>query len=266
MSHGKGFIRDPKGHKFTAFRAVPGIRKASDEVPDTGGPIMFAAPVSDQITVGQCVSHGLLDSVFTNLASKGKPIASPLSHDKGYKLARAIARADWSPDVEDLQPLQDNGCEPNQLARALTLYGCPLAKDVDNGTLDAIPSIANRELMLHESIACRFFPVEFHGVGDMDGDKIQQLVRALADGYSFALAIEAGEKFNAYSGVGVLGSDGGNLDHMVHCLLYRKAPNGYFEFWIQNSWSPGWGAGGCAWVDEGFMRNAGNILIPRVIQ
>lgn len=266
MTRAKGFVRDPQGHRYTTFRAIPGLRKSSAAVPDTAGPIIYAAPVSNQKSVGQCVSHGLLDSVFVNLASKGRPAASPLSHDKGYKLARAIDRAEWAPEDEPLPPLKDEGSQPNQLARALTLYGCPLAKDVDGGTLDALPEIANRELMLHEATACRFFPVEFHAIGDNDGDKIQQLVRALADGYSFALAIEAGDKFQSFDGRGVLGSDGRNLDHMIHCLLYRTSQDGHREFWIQNSWSTDWGAGGGAWVDEGFMENAGNILIPRVMQ
>lgn len=120
----KGFVRDPQGHKYTSFRAIPGLRKSRDEVPLAAGPIMFAAPVSDHGPIGQCVAHGLLDSVFVNLASKGKPIASPLSHDKGYKMARAIDRAEWIDEDEPLPALEDNGSQPNQLVRALERSRC----------------------------------------------------------------------------------------------------------------------------------------------
>lgn len=263
MTRAKGFVRDPEGHRWTSFKATHrhGLKAAAPRP----RPVHFAAPVSDQFTVGECVAHGLLDAAFCVLRAFGVAIETPFSHRIGYLVARAIDRAAWAPMDSTLPPLQDDGCQPNQLVRALPLYGVPLAKDVDGGTLDAIPELANREIQLSESIASHpgRWPLDFTGVGDNDGDKLDQCQAAIESGLPFALAIEAGPKFEACDGSSVLGSDGTLLDHMIHCLDVASDIHGR-RWFIQNSWGEGWGAFGRAWVDDGFIESAGNILIPRV--
>ncbi len=266
--HATGFVRDPEGHRWTPFKAVHkrGL-KASQPKPR---PVNYAAPVSHQITVGQCVAHGLLDSAFCNMRAAGIPIESPFSHRVGYAIARAIDRAAWLPMGAELPPLQDEGSQPNQLARAMSLYGCPLAKDIDGGTLDAIPELANRELNLTEAIACKrlgvdFPMVNFVGIGDNDGDKLDQCQAAIDDGMSFAIAIEAGSKFDACDGSVILKTDGRNPNHMIHVHDECYDVNGR-RWLVQNSWGQGWGAFGLAWADDGFIENAQNILVPKVTQ
>jgi len=262
-TQGKGFIRDPQGHRWTPFKAVHrhGLKAAAPRP----RPVHFAAPVSNQLSVGQCVAHGLLDAAFCALRAFGVAIETPFSHRIGYLVARAVDRAAWVSMGATLPPLTDDGCEPNQLARAFPLYGVPLAKDVDGGTLDAIPGLENRELMLSEAIASKpgAWPVDFSHVGDNDGDKLAQCEAAIVSGLPFALAIEAGPKFQACDGSTVLSSDGLMLDHMIHCLDVASDINGR-RWLVQNSWGEGWGAFGRAWVDDGFIEAAGNILIPRV--
>lgn len=265
MDRAKGFVRDPDGHRWTPFKAVHrhGLKAAPR-------PVRFAAPVSNQITVGQCVAHGLLDSTFCNLRAAEIPIESPFSHRVGYAIARAIDRAAWLPIGAVLPPLTDEGSQPNQLARAMSLYGCPLAKDVDGGTLDAIPELANRELNLTEAIACKRLGVDlpvvnFVGIGDNDADKLDQCQAAIDSGLSFAIAIEAGPKFDACDGSTVLASDGRVLNHMIHVLDVASDINGR-RWFVQNSWGEGWGAFGRAWANDGFIEASGNILIPSVTQ
>jgi hypothetical protein len=257
-----GFVRDPEGHRWTSFKATRHALKAFKSRPR---PVHFAAPVSNQGPVGQCVGHGLLDTGFAALRAFGIAIETPFSHRLGYLYARAIDRAAWVPMGTPLPPLQDDGCQPNQLVRALALYGCPLAKDVDGGTLDAIPELANREIQLSESIASHpgLWPLDFSGVGDNDADKLEQCQAAIESGLPFALAIEAGPKFDACDGSTVLGSDGRNQNHMIHCLDVVVDINGR-RWLVQNSWSESWGAFGRAWVNDGFIENSCNILIPRV--
>lgn len=266
-TRGKGFIRDPQGHQWTSFKAAHRGIKAGQTRPR---PVQFAAPVSDQKTVGQCVGHGLLDAVYCALRASGVAIESPFSHRIGYLMARAIDRAAWVTMGSPLPALTDDGCQPNQLTRALPLYGCPLAKDVDGGTLDAIPELANRELNLTETIACNRLgvdlpSVDFVAVGDNDGDKLTQCQAAIESGLPFAIAIEAGAKFNACDGSTILGSDGLLLDHMIHVLDVTSDINGR-RWLVQNSWGTGWGAFGRAWANDGVVEAGGNILIPRVIQ
>jgi hypothetical protein len=263
MTRATGFLPDPQGHRYTSFKATRGHGlKAAAPRPR---PVHFAAPVSNQGPVGQCVAHGLLDAGFAALRAFGVAIETPFSHRLGYLLARAIDRAAWVPMNQALPPLQDDGSQPNQLVRALALYGCPLAKDVDGGTLDAIPELANREIQLSESIACNpgRWPLDFSCVGDNDADKLDQCQAALEGGLPFALAIEAGPKFDACDGSTVLSSDGLVLNHMIHCLDVTTDISGR-RWLVQNSWGEGWGAFGRAWVNDGFIEAAGNILIPRV--
>lgn len=266
MIRGRGFVPDPQGHRWTPYKSVHrGGLKAGTPKPR---PIQFAAPVSNQLTVGQCVAHGLLDSTYCNLRAAGIPIETPFSHRVGYAIARAIDRAAWVPMGAPLPALADEGSQPNQLARAMSLYGCPLAKDIDGGTLDAIPELANRELNLTEGIACKrlgvdFPTVDFVAVGDNDGDKLDQCQAAIDDGLSFAIAIEAGPYFDGYDGLTTLKTDGRNPNHMIHVVDYLTTERG--RTWIvQNSWGVGWGFGGRAEATDGFMENACNILIPRV--
>jgi hypothetical protein len=260
----KGFIPDPTGHRWTRFKAHAAAKKIAD-MPGSASVAHNAAPVSDQKTVGQCVAHGVLDTAFAALVGAGHQLPSTFSHRVGYALARAIDRADWVFDGAKLPPLQDDGAQPNQMTRALALYGCPLARDLDDGTLDSIPGLENRELMLHEANVCKFFPLDWLHVGDNDGDKIEQCMAAIASGVPFALAIEAGTQFDACDGSVVLESDGRNHDHMIHAIAYQVI-QGRPRFMIQNSWSQSWGAFGRAWVSCGFVENASNILIPRVMQ
>ena len=259
-----GFIPDPQGHRWTKFKAAAAAKKMGD-LPDSASVAHNAAPVSNQITVGQCVAHGVLDTGFAALVAAGHQLPTTFSHRVGYALARAIDRADWTPDGVSLPPLRDEGSQPNQMTRALALYGCPLAQDLDEGTLDAIPGLENRELMLHEMVACKFFPLDWTHVGDNDSDKIEQCMAAIASGVPFALAIEAGPQFDACDGSIVLESDGRNHNHMIHAVAYRVI-QGRPRFLIQNSWSEKWGSFGRVWGSCGFVENAGNILIPRVTQ
>ena len=266
MTRGKGFVPDPQGHRWTPFKAVH--RRGLKAGAPKPRPIQFAAPVSNQLTVGQCVAHGLLDSTFCNLRAVGIPIETPFSHRVGYAIARAIDRAAWVPMGAPLPALTDEGSQPNQLARAMSLYGCPLAKDIDGGTLDAIPELANRELNLTEGIACKrlgvdFPAVDFVAVGDNDSDKLDQCQAALDDGLSFAIAIEAGPNFDACNGTATLKTDGRNPNHMIHVLNVVTETVGR-RWLVQNSWGESWGMLGREWADDGFMENACNILIPRV--
>ena len=184
----------------------------------------------------------------------------------GYAIGRSIDRANYTPLGRPLPVLDDIGCQPNQLVRALAVYGCALSTEMDGGTLDAVPAKINDELLLGEWEACarRRRPVDWVTVGDGDADKIDQLVQALATGYPFALAIEADGEFQRYDGTGILDTQGGALNHMIHCHYYRTNAAHRREFLVQNSWSRQWGLGGLAWTSEEFMRAAGNILIPRV--
>jgi hypothetical protein len=259
MTHGTGFIPDPTGHRWTPFRAIQRMKATA-----APRPVQFAAPVSDQMIVGQCVAHGVGDAAYVALRAAGVTIETPFSHRLGYLLARAIDRAGTVDEGEPLPPLQDLGAQPNEFVRAMELYGMPLAKNVDEGTLDAVPELTNREMRLDEAEACEYWPLAWTHIGDNDGDKVEQCVAALESGRPFALAIQAGPRFAACDGSTLLQSDGRSPNHMIHCLDVAKAADGTWRFYIQNSHGIGWGAFGRAWAAQNVVANAFNILVPEV--
>ena len=272
---GTGYIADPVGHLYNAFRAVhPAARKIRGaKLPDSGGPMAFSPPVWDQDGTGSCVGHGFAGAITTVLGSLGRPTPRPVSPRACYFMARAVDRA---ADAGPLPTLTDEGAAPNECARGLTVWGLELEGDraSDRCASDAdyttwIAAHVNDELTLAEFEAegTRRFLADWTSIDDGDPDKVALMVQALAAGYPATGAVDASvDEFQSYDGSGVLSYDGQAPDHEQYWNAYRKNAAGLYEFHEVNSWGRAWGDQGTAWVSQQSIAEATfNVLIPRVL-
>ena len=270
---GTGYIADPKGHRYNAFRAVHPARKmGAAPLPDSGGPGEFSPPIWNQDGTGSCVGHAFAGALTALCASEAAPLPAPVSPRDCYFLARAIDRA---ANPGPLPPLTDGGAQPNSAARALQLWGLSLEGDragdrraTDPDYTAWLAAHINDELTLREFEESdnRRVLADWTSIDDGDPDNVQLLVQALAAGYPAVAAVDADTaEFQRYDGVGLLLLTGFNPDHMIGLDLYRKNAGGLYEFRLRNSWGM-WGDHGYAWVDQRSIATATfSVLVPHLL-
>lgn len=274
LQRGTGYIPDPVGHRYNAFRAVhPARRLGAAPLPDSGGPGQFSPPIWDQDGTGSCVGHAFAGALTALCASEAAPLPAPVSPRDCYFLARAIDRA---ANPGPLPPLTDGGAQPNSAARALQLYGLSLEGDrasdrkaTDPDYTTWLAAHVNDELVLGEFEASdnRRVLADWTSIADDDSDKVQLLAQALAAGYPAVFAVDASvPEFQVYDGTGVLSYAGGDFDHMQYVDLYRTNAQGKIEFRERNSWGLQWGIQGYAWVDQTSIgQHTSCMLIPHLL-
>jgi hypothetical protein len=223
--------------------------------------------------------------VTTTLAAHGKPLSSPILPRVVYCLGRAIDRT--NPDT----PLQDQGAQPNSVARALGVWGCELESDDDGGRTASSPDYSsyleahiNDEPKLGElETAGNRTLVGFNAIGDTDPNKLVQFQQALATGHCVGIAADAGvDAFQGYDpSAGPLDFTGTDPDHWIFIEDYGtvaalraagRIPSSWtglaptvLLFLLQNSWNTGWGTAGKAWVTEAFIQQgAFNSLVANL--
>ena len=271
---GTGYIADPAGHRYNAFRAVHPARKmGAAAIPDSGGPGAFSPPIWDQDGTGSCVGHAFAGALTALCASKGHALPAAVSPRGTYFLARAVDRAATS---GPLPTLTDDGAAPNSAARALQVYGLDLEGDraSDRRATDPdytawLAAHVNDELTVleFEDADTRRVIADWTSIDDGDGDKASLMVQALAAGFPVVFAVDASvPEFQQYDGADVLSYGGQSPDHMQRVDLYRKNAAGLWEFREGNSWGRAWGDEGYAWVDQRSIEDATfNMLIPHLL-
>lgn len=271
---GTGYIADPVGHRYNAFRAVHPARKlGAVKLPDAGGPGEFSPPIWDQDGTSSCVGHAFAGALTALCGFEAVILPAAVSPRDCYFLARAIDRA---ANPGPLPTLNDGGAMPNSAARALQVYGIPLEGDAASDRRATDPDYTtwlaahvNDELKLGEFEAenARRILTDWTSIDDSDPDKVQLLVQALAAGFPAVFAVDASVAgFQSYDGSGVLSYDGQAPDHMQMVDLYRTNARGMYEFRQRNSWSTAWGDQGCAWVDQRSIAEATfSMLVPHLL-
>jgi hypothetical protein len=267
---GTGYIADPGPHLYHNFQAThpAALKPRAMALPASASLLEFAPPIQDQDGIGECVGRALASALYTCLDSKGAPPRAPFSARALYALAREIDRAALTPAGQDLPPLTDSGCAPNQAARAIVKYGLADVLDIDGGSLAAQPDKACTDLQLGEFEKChaRLFPMlTWTSVADDDPNKVNLCMQALAAGYPLVYAVDASTPdFQQYDGSGNLLLTGYGYDHMQYAVAYRTT-GGKVEFLDVNSWSGSWGDGGRGWFSaDDWQTRTSNLLIPRV--
>ena len=271
---GTGYIADPVGHRYNAFRAVHPARKmGAAKLPDSGGPGEFAPPIWDQDGTSSCVGHAFAGALTELCAAEAVTLDAPVSPRGCYFLSRAIDRA---ANPGPLPTLSDDGAMPNSAARALQIYGIPLEGDnisdkkaTDPDYTTWLAAHVNDELKLGEFEAedNRRILTDWTSIYDGDPDKVQLLVQALAAGFPAVFAMDASvSEFQRYDGTGILSYSGQAPDHMQMVDLYRKNSAGRYEFRERNSWGESWGSKGYAWVNQNSIAQATfSMLIPHLL-
>ena len=271
---GTGYIADPVGHRYNAFRAVhPAHRMGAAALPDSGGPGEFAPPIWDQDGTSSCVGHAFAGALTELCASEAVTLPAPVSPRGCYFLSRAIDRA---ANAGPLPTLTDDGAMPHSAARALQIYGIPLEGDnasdrkaTDPDYTTWLAAHVNDELKLGEFEAedSRRILTDWTSIYDGDPDKVQLLVQALAAGFPAVAAVDASTaEFQSYDGTKTLALTGRNPNHMICIDFYEKNSAGLYMPRLRNSWSRSWGNQGYAWVDPRSIADGMfSVLIPHLL-
>ena len=276
-THGTGYRPDPVGHRYNLFRAVhPAAKMRGGSPKFPNGPIELAPDVWNQDGTSSCGGHGAACALTILLRAAGKVTPSCVSPLACYRMARMIDRAAWNP-TGDLPPLQDDGVQPNQLARGLVEFGLQFESEMpgsktaaDSDYMDWLSANINTEPKLGDFLAsdANQVLIDWTEILDNDVEKPALVAASIQSGAPVTVAIDASTaSFQGYSGGGVLVLEQGQPNHLVCLLGVRPANNGTreLEYLLQNSWGP-WGDGGRAWINQQSVRNATyNALAPRLI-
>jgi hypothetical protein len=277
VTYSTGYLLDTPG-TWLPFAcnhpAANRFKAATAKRPTSGGPDAFAPGIYDQTRVGACAGESVACAEYTLLGVKGYPPAAPLSGRGAYALARQKARADMYPTRKpaDMPPLEDGGANPSQVWAAVLKYGLGNVFELDAGSLILDAALATAPLNGSELIACdgRRPPVtiEITEIPADEPDKVDQLLDALASGHPACIPIDGGcDKFQGYTGGIMDWADGPmDLDHLVTVTYFSTDAAGAPIFKIRNSWGTGYGDDGCVRVTANFIRSAGGLLVPGVVQ
>lgn len=268
--HGFGLLPDPSRYPYSSVRqhVVHHLRLMT--LPRETDNVRSAPSVWSQGKTGSCTGHGFACIVHTTLATHHVELPSRPRPRLIYTLGRAVDRVD--PKI----PLRDVGAAPNSLVRGLARWGCVLEVESDEGELGDdeytafLEEHVNDEPKLGElEISGERLITGFNLIDDYDPDKLEIVKTSLANGYAVGVAVAAGnDKFQNFTGDGVLDYCGSLPDHWVALIDYRTRTDGSPEFLMQNSWGVGlWTPDGRAWVTADFVRKGCfNSLVAQLAQ
>jgi len=255
---GLGYRPVPSGRHEDIWHTHPKAARAGQVSPDRTLE-MFAPPVDDQGSVGQCTGQAVTCGDSTSLAAAGVPVSGFLCAQSPYRMARCMERAPFWNGQGDPPALQDNGADPNLVHLALTKYGCSTSDELEGypgpcpGLTEAYEANVNREPDLAELAEDDAFKlVGQYRVTSTGAQRILDVRAALAAGFAFTLSVYASDdRFQNYVG-GVLppAPDGSPCNHLIAGIGGFTDAASASVFICQNSWSKDWGISGRLWVHE----------------
>lgn len=250
-THCKGFIQDPKGHRYTSAErliaaASPSGATKVDLQPHSPG-------VLDQKRTSSCVGFAMVAARYVTLRARG--IIEPLqSAAWAYKVGLAVDRRSTA------EPLRDEGSMPNQVMRGLEEWGSLPATEypLDERTIVTEPTVFELEK------ASRANMVGWRSINTRNALLVADLRRALQSGFAPTFAIDVDQAFEDHDGRGELGAKRGPSlgGHEMFVIGYDTLASGQTVFTIQNSWSASWSAGGFARVNEAFVARMMYVALP----
>ena len=265
---GLGYRPDPEHlrarHRLLSARPLSQLLGVSSTPPSVDlRPLL--PPVFDQGQTGACTGHALAAGVYAACTTAGKSLAFVPSPADLYRLERCLERA----AAGDLSaPLTDGGAMPSDGLLALARFGVrPMGgptsdgrfSDADLATINAEPELEGIEA---ETFAGLVVGLAIASVGDQ---LLADVQAALASNLPITLSVPGGSPaFQNYTGAGVIGAINAELDHYVTLAGYERAPDGAVKFRLRNSWGEGWGDGGYAWIDPGFLAICGDLYAIKV--
>lgn len=271
---GKGYRRNPAGHRITRFGSGHTIGAANAPTPDAIDLRTWAPNVMDQGQTGSCTGHGTSTALATAFAG-ARPIFIP-SPAEIYRNARAIDRVFLL--GKPSAPLSDIGAEPNQVRRAIEEFGIRPTRapapdgrnsDADSSTIDDEPTLADVEVEVL-NVPVGIYGIESHDTGRALPDIVTAVRQALSSGYPvcFGIYVDTGfENWTPSKGpvtaLNQMDPDGGG--HWLCCLGYTTQPDGSTHFLGRNSWGIEWGDQGDFTFTDAFLAQCTDItvFVPR---
>lgn len=259
MNRGKGYRKDPEGHRKTPFatlRARRGI-PADAITPSTYLDMLDAGPPAlDQGNSGACVGHALSRALAIRFRMMADPLPwlpSPLGI---YTVARCLGR-----DHGD--PLVDEGSEPNEAIRGIGEWGVrPMGPLVDNRLSDCDPATINAEPSFADLEAdAALLAMGAYAITSSGAAREQELRVAMFHGFPVTVAVDASEGSPIQNyGAGVIDNMGEQLDHYVALDAFRTI-DGALQVRFGNSWGPRWGENGGCWLGSTSIQQLGDLWV-----
>lgn len=218
-----------------------GIGSANSRFVDRLDYRSFCADVRDQGAVSDCVGEAVCAAIDTQarLVGRMQPYGSPYA-------AYAIGRALDAPDPD--APLLDFGSKPRMVIQGVAKWGL-VALERWNPTGDAVNERPPFDVLKAGGSA------RIQSYARIEGeDVVSQLATALGSGFVpiFAMKVDAAymslEDGTIYQGL-TGPSKGSHMQAIVGHDLAAAEP----YFWVRNSWSAGWGAGGYSRIAASFI-------------
>jgi hypothetical protein len=251
MAHGKGYRPVPAGRAQIPWHLHPRSR-AAGVIPSSVDLTPFRPPIYDQGSIGECSGEGTVGSVTTTLAKAGTPVSALLSPLSVYRLGRCIERAlKYSGGV--LPKLTDSGANPDDVFRALNLYGVATCQDVAGvpGPCAALTAYEEAHVNDEPSLEELELDDKFKALGQFlitstGQQRLDDVARALASGFAVGFSVYASDdRFQRYAG-GVMGPppSGVYCDHWVYMTGFVTSVTNHRIYRAPNSWGEGWGEQG----------------------
>jgi hypothetical protein len=225
----------------------------------------------DQGPTSSCTWHSFSAGLYTACRAQGRPLPFLPSMDLGYKVTRALERAQLSP--APLYDLEDTGAEVPDVIRIGAEYGvAPFGKPALDGRYSDIdPAWVNEEpnagRLQEAGLSIVTGPYAIDPTSPTVSDVAAACIEAgmpIDVGFYCDMAFEtaASSVVRTAPVVANLQGEGG---HSVYLSAFRTNVFSKREFRVENSWGDGWCDGGTCWVDELWLAACWNLM-PLVIQ
>lgn len=243
-----------KGPHISTMRGF----KADAPLPDAVSLVQFAGPVADQGQTSSCVGQAVARAIFIRQAVAGTPCAFP-SPAWIYAMARVLERGP-TPVGTVPQPLQDDGCAPDEaIAAASTALGWGAASGTaypfNPDTINDEPSLEGAEL----GLCC---VINAHYSIPTDAAAEQLVMQSLAHGYPIVRGGPCGDETQKYpGGDAVIGSVVNPESGHETCIVGydHNGPGGSLRFIEMNSWGLEWGNAGFGWTNSNWLADSQDL-------
>jgi len=231
-----GWKKDPKSSKDLPFAALVG-RLGAAGLPHI---IEEYTPISNQGGLSSCVGNSATDSLEILMGLQNPAGVVQLSRLMTYWIARLLTNDQHHDDGTFIRSAF------SQLSR---LGVCP----------ETVWPYREDKVLVSP-------PIEAYSIGDankvssfyrivsLDYERLDDIQKAVCADHPVVFGTGVGTDFLHYDGQGVLEIPTDIRGrHAIICTGVRMGLNGKREFLIRNSWGPGWGYQGHAWLSEEFM-------------